>query len=308
MGSTRHTVASGLVDEAFLREARGAARSVVTGRPTPTGSYRWPEDDIDDLVHETICRVGTDAIVLAAAKAATDGGFRKWLKRTMRTTLNARARRSPSGRLRRAIDEALGDDPEQFCSEGGRWRLASDERTEAWRGRRAELVRAAWTVETTSVRFSSTAEKTPKLGARKDIRAVCAAVLAESGPIDKADLAEVVAERFNAVHEAHFGYDDLSTVSEDPPDLSSVGSAEETVGDMMTAQWMFKQLTEEERTVLSAVRSGAGVRDVGELLGCGKDKAAAIKERVEAKIRGWVDGVPDDAQTAVELLLELCAT
>ena len=44
---------------------------------------------------------------------------------------------------------------------------------------------------------------------------MCAAVLAVSGPIQKQDLADVVAERFNDVHEAHFGYRDLSAVSED---------------------------------------------------------------------------------------------
>ena len=307
-GSTRQTVASGRFDEAFLREAKRAARSVVGGRPTPTGSYSWSDEDIRDLVLETIGRVGPAAIVPAAAQAATDAEFKKWLKTAMRTTLNARARESPSGRLRRAIDEALRGGPEQFRSQSGCWRLASDERTELWHGRRAELVRVAWTVETTNVRFSRTAERTPRLGAHKDIRAVCSAVLAVSGPICKRDLAEVVAERFNAIHEAHFGYRDMSTMSEDPLDPSSADPLGDTVEETMAAQWMFEQLTEEERTVLSAVRSGSGVRELGEMLGCGKDKAATVKKRIETKIRYWAHEMPDSAQTAIRILLDLCAT
>ena len=181
MGSTRQTVASGRFDEAFLREAERAVRSVVGGRPTPTGSYSWSDEDIRELVLEAITRVGPAAIVPAAAQAATDAEFKKWLKTMMRTTLDARARELPSGRLRRAIDEALSEDPEQFCSVSGCWRLASDGRTEVWHGCRAELIRVAWAVEITNVRFSRTAAKTPRLGARKDIRAVCAAVLAVSG-------------------------------------------------------------------------------------------------------------------------------
>ena len=76
----------------------------------------------------------------------------------------------------------------------------------------------------------------------------------------------------------------------------------------MVAEWMFEQLTEGERTVLSAVLAGDGVRELGEMLGCGKDKAAAIKERIVAKIRCWKDEFPDNAQAAVEILLDLCAT
>ena len=305
MGSTRQTVASGCFDEAFLREAEGAARGVVGGRPTPTGSYSWSDEDIRELVLEAITRVGPAAIVPAAAQAATDAKFKKWLKTRMRMTLDARARELPSGRLRRAIDEALREDPEQFCSVSGCWQLASDGRTAKWHGRRAELVRVAWTVEITNTRISRSAEKTPRLGGRKDIRAVCAAVLAVSGPIDKSELAEVIAERFNAVHEAYFGYYDLSAVQEDPPDPSPVSSDGEAVADTLVAEWMFEQLTEDERTVIAAARSGAGTRELGGMLGCGKDKAATIKRRISKKIALWASELPDGGAAAVEILVDL---
>ena len=308
MDSTRQKVASGRFDQACLDEMTALARSVVLGRRGPTGSTYWNDDDIDDLVQETIIRVTTGRMVSAAGQAATDQSFKRWLKNAMHDTLAAQARRSPSGRLLRAIDDALSEDPELFRVEDGCWRLVSDERTQPWHGRLADLVKAAWTVKTRLVRLSSTADKTPPLASRQDMRAVCAAVLAASGPIRKRDLIDVVANRFNTMHEAFFDYHDQSTASDDPPDPSSTGLAEDTVNNLICARWMHEQLTKEERRVLKAVRSGAGVRDVGEMLGCGKDKAAIIKRRIEEKIRRWVDESPDDAQAAVETLLALCET
>lgn len=308
MDSTRQKVASGRFDQACLDEMTALARNVVSGRRGPTGSTYWNDDDIDDLVQETIIRVTTGRMVSAAAQATRDQSFKRWLKNAMHDTLAAQARRSPSGRLLRAIDDALSEEPGVFRVEDGCWRLVSDKRTQPWHGHLADLVKASWTVKTRLVRLSSTADKTPPLASREDMRAVCAAVLAVSGPIRKRDLIDVIARRFNAMHEALFDYHDLSTASDDPPDPSSTGLAEDTVNNMMLARWMREQLTKEERKVLEAVRSGAGVRDVGEILGCGKDKAATIKRRVEAKIRLWADESPEGEQAAVETLLELCAT
>lgn len=220
-GSTRQRIASGGFDQAVLDELRTLTRPVVLGRLTPTGDNDWSDEDLDDLVQDTIVRVGIDRVVLAAEEAGRDDAFRRWLRKAMRTTLDVRARRSPSGRLLRAIDDALREDPQQFHLENRCWRLVSDARTDIWHGRRMELVQAAWTVDTTNVRMSRTAAKTPALGARRDIRAVCAAVMAVSGPIEKSDLIEVIADRFNATHEAYFDYRDLSTLSHDPPDPSA---------------------------------------------------------------------------------------
>ena len=68
---------------------------------------------------------------------------------------------------------------------------------------------------------------------------------------------------------------------------------------------MLEQLTDEERTALSAALADSSVREIGDLLGCGKDKAAVIKKRVFTKIRLWANELPDGGEAAVEILVDL---
>ena len=83
MGGLREAVASGQVDERFLEAARRAARSRVCSRPPPTGSPDWSNEDIDDLVFETISRVEPNQIVLAANEAVNDVQFVGWLRKAI---------------------------------------------------------------------------------------------------------------------------------------------------------------------------------------------------------------------------------
>ncbi len=76
MAGVRDEVAAGVVGQAFVDFARAAARRVTGSRPTETGPYLWTDDDVDDLLFDTVARVGPDQIVLGAAQAANDRQFR----------------------------------------------------------------------------------------------------------------------------------------------------------------------------------------------------------------------------------------
>lgn len=286
-----------------MEAARSAARSIVGTRPSPTGGYSWLDEDIDELVNETIRRVGTDKVALAANEAANDAEFvGGWVRRALWTTLDIRARRTPLGRVMRAVDDALGNDREQFRLKSGFWCLGADDREPKYRYAQAALVAAAWTVQTDTVRVSQSAVKTPPMAARRDIRAVCAAVLDLSGPLTKADLAEVVAQRFNVAFEERFDYLDL--------DDHRLGqqkghSAEDEFDDEQAAQWMFEQLSFEDRDVLGLVLRNASLRDLAGALGCSKHRASIIRNRLVNKLGHMAALSPDDGQAAMEQLLEM---
>ena len=306
--SVREAVADGSIDQRFVEAALSVARAVVAGRPTPTGGHWWSDGDLDDLVQESVERVGTDKLVLAASEAVNDAQFvGGWMKSVLVTTLDTRARRTPSGRVIRAMDEALrSDDATRFCLEGGYWRLGSDDREPGWSEGNAMLVAAAWEVETTIIRICRDAAKTPPMAARCDIRAVCASVLDLSGPLDKVGLAEVLAQRFNVAFETRFGY-------LDPDDLDRARFAAtpseksfDAIDDDLEARRMLAQLTSEERQVIELITSlEASLRHLGDTLGCTKYRAGIIKDRLVEKLRLFAASSPGDGQGAIECLLAL---
>ena len=302
----REEVASGHPGQQFVDACRVAARAVSRARPSPSGQDAWLDDEIDDLVHETIVRVGTEKLALAANAAVNDAQFiGGWMKQALRTTLDLRARQTPSGRVIRAMDDALRGDPDQFCLENGYWRLAADNRQPAWRGGRAALLEVAWEVETTTVRMSQRALKTPPIAARRDIRAVCATVLEQSGPSAKVALAEVLAQRFNIIFEARFDYLDLDDDKHAQPAETPSGDAFDAVDGELAARSMLEQLTGDERYVLGLVVGGASVRDLVDALDCTKYRAGIIKDRLVEKLRLLASSSLDDSQGIIERLLEL---
>lgn len=306
MVGVREEVAAGQFGQEFIYSARVAARAVTRTRPSPSHQDPWPDDEIDELVHETIVRVGTEKLALAANAAANDAQFiGGWMKEALRTTLDVRARQTPSGRVIRAMDDALREDLDQFCLENGYWRLAADNRQPAWRGGRAALLEAAWEVETTTVRMSQRALKTPPIAARRDMRAVCALVLEQSGPLAKVELAEVLAQRFNVIFEARFDYLDLDDDKHAQPAETPSGDAFDAVDDELAARSMLEQLTGNERYVLGLVVGGASLRDLVDALDCTKYRAGIVKDRLEEKLRLLASSSPVDSQGIIERLLAL---
>ena len=301
----RDEVAAGRIRQQFVDVCRIAARVVTRSRQSPTGSGAWLDQDIDELINDTIVRVTAPKVVLAANEAANDAEFFSWLKQALRTTLNQRARRTPLGRIIRAMDDALSKDPDQFHTENGYWRLRTDDRQPAWPGEQAALVATAWTVDTATVRLSRSAAKTPPMAARRDIRAVCAAVLELSGPLEKRVLARVLAERFGVVFEERLGYDDLDGDSPSPWSAISTSDAFDLSDDRGAAHWIYEQLTDDEQQVLRLRLDHSSIRTLAGALGCTKYRAEVIRNHLDGKLRHLAGQLAGDAEGAMEQLLEL---
>lgn len=305
MDGLRAATAAGNIDEPFVEALRAVARAATRTRAAPSGAPRWSSEDIDDLALETICRVTPAKVVLAAERAASDAQFRAWLATAVRTTLDLRARGAPSGQVMRAIDDALREDPSRFVVTDGHWRLVVDERPPSWGAGTEQLVREAWRVETTLIRHSAAVEKTPPMAHRRDIRAVAEAVLLFAGPLPKVVLAETLAARFNALFAVRFDYLDREPEGQSEQTLSDPPAALEEVDDRLAAEWMFNELTSDERRVLALVASGGGVRGVGAELGCGNEKASTITKRLQRKLRHLAELSGGDGQAATEALIDL---
>lgn len=239
----RDAVASGRIDERFVKAARAAARGKVGGRPSPSGAPRWSDEDIDDLVLEMVTRVKPDKVVLAAEKAVNDREFARWLTKALVTQLDLAARSTVTGRIIRALDDALGEEPDRFQLTNGCWGLVDGLRDPGWAEGISSLVSIAHTVPTRVVRISPVSEKTPPLAYRPDIREVVAKVLETAGPLQKATLADVLSARFDGSYSERLGYlddDELGSVlgGEDEGELSD---------GVLAARWMLTQLTAGER-------------------------------------------------------------
>ena len=303
MTGLQKAVGTGCIDQRFVDAARNAAWAVTRTRPSPTGRRRWLDEDIDDLIHDTVVRVTPDQLVLAANEARSDTEFVGWLRKALRTTLNIRARGTPSGRVIRAMDDALRGDPSRFCSENGYWRLSADARQPNWQDGLSALVAEAWKVATQTVRMSPSASKTPPMATRPDIRAVCAQVLDLSGPLKKVHLAEVLAHRFNVLFEGRFGY--LHLNDEADPAAPTDEEPFDGVQDELAARWMLEQLAYEERSVLGHLLDGASIRDLAVALNCSRYRAEIIRNRIAEKLRRLADISTESSQSAVEHLLDL---
>jgi len=293
----REQVAAGKIDDCFLDVARRAARRASLSRPTPTGG-RWTDEEVEDLVLDTVARVGPDKVVLAAAGAASDAEFCSWLAKALRTSLDLRARGTPTGRVIRSVDGALGDAPERFDLTNGHWHKRGDPRAPEWAEGPAALVQAAWAVTTATVTLVKTSTKTWHRVSRHDIQSVADAVLDFAGPLPKVVLAEVVAARFNVAFIERLGYDEADRLP-DAEDRVAIIDTEDT------ARWMFEQLTEGERRLLASRAAGVPVRAIAAEKDVKKNQVEKLSRRLDNKVLRLADQIGEGAVEATALLIRI---
>lgn len=298
-------MAAGAIDEAVVTALREIAHRVTATRAAPAGAPAWSDGDIDDVIFATIARVTPDGMVTAASNAVNDREFSGWLRKAMVTTLDLEARDTPTGWVMRTIADALAEDP-SFVSDGDRWRLEDQEPEETWDHDVVPLNMVAWSVQTKTIRHSPNAQK-HQIAWRDDMRAVCRAVLEVSGPLDKVELAQIVAGRFNTLYGGRLGYLDLDD-EERAIEVAGDGVEISSTEVIDTASWLMTQLTEDERDAVALVASSSGLRELGQHLGCGTEKATKIKARVAQKLQhvyGAAGITEDDAHEVTAVLLKM---
>lgn len=304
-GSVRVDVAAGKILAGFLQLARRAALLATQTQPSPTGTSAWSQEDVDDLVMDTIVRVSTDKVVLAAIQAANDAQFYAWLRKVTRTTLDIRSRKTSGGKVIQAVYKALHEDTERFGYEAkaGYWRLVDDDREPSWSGGITRLVEVAWSVETPTTTLKGSATQAGRLANREDTRAVAEAVLEVAGPLAKADLAELIAHRFNVAFTEEFRSlsGDGDNDEEEPPVPEQSAIDDVNLDD--AAKWLLEQLSSEERDLLRDRASGT-VRDLVRP-GRGRSTVAKLSKRLEEKVRLIADRLGEDRRDVVARALHI---
>lgn len=294
MAGVREKVAAGQLDLDFVAMARGLAVGLVVGRPTDLGNTEWASKDHEELVMAMVARVTPAKIVVAAIEARDDVAFSAWIKRALRTQLDLSARTSWSGRLIRAVDAALEEAPERFERGAGTWMMRGEQRPPAQNPDMADLRERAWTVTPEENHMSETA----LLGAREGLRSVSDVVLTAAGPLEKAVLANIVADRFNTVFSVDLGYLDPEDERYDVP--APPGDP----GAHQAALHLLGQLTSEERDQLGILATG-GLRELMRRTGATKHRASLIKDRLADKVSRLAGEHDADPQAIGEHLIEL---
>lgn len=294
MVGVRENVAAGRIELDFVALACGLASAVVAGRPTDLGSYVWAPDDREELVMAMVVTATPDRIVAAAVGARDDAGFAAWVRKALQFQLDQAARSSWAGRLIRAVDSALEEAPELFERTGSGWKLRDDDRPGDQGVDLPRLREEAWKIAPEENHMSETA----LLGARQGLRSVAEAVLALSGPLPKALLTEVIADRFNTTFSVDLDYLDLEQ------DGSDIAATDVDPAAANAARQMLGRLNGEERQQLRVLAS-EGQRALARQEGATTYRAALIAERLAAKVARLADEIDADPQAAVELLLGL---
>lgn len=281
-------------DPGLVEFLQGIARSLTTGRPTPTGAYDWEPHEIDDLAFEIVENLGTDALVARALLFNSDADLRNYLLGVGRNIMRMRARNSPSGWVIRTVDEKLAESPAFERANGG-WRMAG---TDAPRfdGDARALVAASWTVPTDTVVWSPDSDRGAPLAYGNDIRAVAAAVLAEAGCLTNQQLGAVLAHRFN-VSFANRYVDPTAPVGDeddlDRPDLDALPgdvrrgrfqAPEAEVDTDDAARWLLRQMLPEDRLMIGLTADGLTPEEIGVVLGLKRSQAYVMRQRLETRL------------------------
>lgn len=294
MVGVRENVAAGRIELDFVALACGLANEVVAGRPTDLGSYVWSPDDREELVMEMVVTATPARIVAAAIGARDDAEFTAWVRKALRLQLDQVARSTWSGRLIRAVDSALEEAPELFERTGNGWKLQGDGRLGDKAVDLPRLREEAWKITPEQNHMSEVA----LLGARQGLRSVAEAVLAVAGPLSKAVLTEIIADRFNTTFSVELDYLDVEG------DGTDVASPDVDPAAASAALQMLGRLNGEERQQLRILASD-GQRSLARQSGATTYRAALIADRLAEKVALLAEEVDADPQAAVELLLGL---
>lgn len=239
------------------------------------------------------------------AQARDTESMARILRRSVRNYLISEARKTPSGAVRRKVEDllAVSDDFAQVPAGrpgAGRWHLVG-QATTPWAGDLRLLVEAAWAVPGVhAVRWSG--PRRSPLASDQALLEILRAVLTTAGAsLDVAQLTAVYLRRFPlAVEQADVALDadayDLAIAPlEDRPDIVA------EVTDL--AQEVYEQLSPSQRTLLPHLDKP--VEDQMEILSVGRTQAYETARRLKAVLSELIGA--DDLRNEIALeVLRLC--
>jgi hypothetical protein len=265
----------------------------------------WTEDAVWDCVQDFFAAQGSRVTAAVLAQTTDVDSMGRYLRRSIRNFLVSEARKTPTGAVRRKIEDLLAASPgfEQVPTGSpgaGRWQLAGAQ-WPPYAGELRLLVASAYSVPgVRAVRWSG-ARRAP-LASDESLIAILEAVLSTAvGSLEVAQLTWVVLQRFPAAAEPADAALDQSTFEvaiaplEDRPDvLVEVGAR---------AQDVYEQLSASQRALLPHMDKP--VADHMQVLGVGRSQAYEAARKLKALLEELVP--EDDLRGDVTLeVVRLC--
>ena len=288
-----------------------AAKVARSGKyRTPSGSRRWSEHDVEDLVGDFFGSV--DRAVALAVECVDADHLRSKIHRALVRLIFDRWRATPRGVLWRRTERRLNRRPEVRNVSPRHWALAAFTSVAHWSGDRGPLDEAAEKVTVTPVRpKTEEKEKATPACTTDSLDDVCDAVLNEAAaPVERPLVLTVVSDRII------------------PRDLNHVasrshveGAAEEAVDDdfVLSVRWrgevesarvaaevIFGQLDDNERLLLPHLDQSARAIAANPGIPLGKSAAATKASALRVKLQAALEAAPD-RRLLVRCLLEVRA-
>lgn len=245
----------------------------------------WTREAVLETVQSFFAAKGKTVTAAVLAQANDIESMSRILRRSVRNYLISEARKTPSGAVRRKIEDLLaaGDEFARVPAGepgAGRWYLAGSA-VMPWAGDLRPLVEAAYAVPGVhAVRWSG--ERRSPLASDQALLEILRAVLkAAQGSMEAAQLTAVFVRRFPvAVEHADATLDDGSydlavAPLEDRPDIVA------EVSDL--AREVYEQMSASQRALLTHLDKP--VEDQMEILGVGRTQAYDVARRLKALLR-----------------------
>lgn len=265
----------------------------------------WSTDSVWDWTLSFFAERGAAVTVAVLAQAGDLASMSRYLRRSIRNFLVSEARKTPSGSVRRKIEELLATTPKfdqvpTGRAGAGRWQL-SGASWAPFAGDPQSLVAAAYSAPGVAVVRWTGARRAPLASDEALVRILDAVFSAASGSLEVADLTWIFLQRFPAAVEpadatldpAAFDWA-VAPLDERPDVLVEVGAQ---------AQEVYEQLSPSQRALLPHLEKP--VADHMQILGIGRSQAYEAARKLKAVIGALVP--EDDLRGAVVLeVVRLC--
>jgi hypothetical protein len=290
------------VGDEFLSLLHRTVRAVAIARnfPAPVSHDHWDADAIKTVVGDFLASAQTPRRLQdLATHCRTEDALKRRLQETVRNFLADAGRQTPVGRLVLRINEVLGRD-EGFERQGRCWAIAGSVAEPAAVDIDALARAVSGVAITVPTAWTKGSRQSPEIDADSVVRLARAVLDAAGGPISAAVIAQAVAKRLG------LGAAPLSieATAFDPPQPSSL-SPDTTGNEALLAirvHEVFGLLNDVERVAIGV--PAVPVAELGPMLGVSGSKAALIRKRAVAILKGEL-GEEEGGQAVADAVFDL---